>query len=553
MGLPAETSNCHPEFGEFFSAAQHPEYICLQDGKHAVAKAAAAMKNNVLTLGDYNISISYLKNLLARVGRVIVGISEADIEANKDAMDYDMAAKLCQPRVSTLLRGECEIATAFYLELMHGLIKAYISADTNPADRIWNAWYCVFFCRRWKESLQKAGKPLGLHFISRNLHASIEINGHALLLFLVRCRDEGTPELMLVHLAGSQTCEEIYRTLRTMSTTSYTRINFNVKDALESLRKVELVNEIVTTPGKFVYNEMEKKQARHASAFVPVELPDDDEIKGIVGLGNEKVIINLSIVGIKCEPGFPIINLTSPPIQKEQSQPTQENQSIEGAELALVEAVDDLDQLLNRLERNDPPTLAEAPSNELRLVSPEEIPGASEKEKLNFVFFARGGNMFKIPKSTILYMITEKGNPVSVDRLQRFIVDKKQQANIVSKNGRCDKISIGDWVVMKYASDMFYCLVLGFRYSTESGIKRKFRQNFCPVSKPGKQTNDQKTSNRAPDDIELNVNAFKATTGGLLALYNAFEKSNNGFVNIANYFTHVEIERKTTTGFYYIK
>lgn len=563
MELPYRGQELHPTFGDFFAASLKPGYICVQDGKHAVTKAAAAMKLNVLALGSYSISIAYLKNSLARVGRVVIGISEIEIEADKDAMNYDIAAKLCQPRVSDLLKGECEKATSLYLKMMHCLIKAYIDGDSTPSERLFNAWYCVFFCRYWKESLQKEGKQLGLSFISRNLHASIEINAHALVLFLIRCRDEETPELFLMHLANSQPCEEIFGILRTIATSFYTKINFNVKEALDSLKRVELVNEIVSTPSQFSYSEVAKKRARNATNFVPVSLPGDDEIREIAIKGNEQVKSDLQAVGIETGSGFPLINLTSPPELRERVQPEQIDQvqlgeDVDVAEPAFIEAIDDLQELLERIEKDPSSHETDGIDTALRIVPPEDIATATEKEALNFIFFARGEKTFKIPKSTVLFMISEKGNPVSVDRLQRFIVNNKKPPIICARSGRCDKINSGEWIVMNHTSGLFYCLVLGFRYTAKSGIKRKFKQTSCPVSKPGRTNEQASSSNSIPDqDVEVNVDTFTASTGGLLTLANAFGSSNNvrsnGFINIARYLTHANVERKTTTGLFFIR
>lgn len=132
-------------------------------------------------------------------------------------MNYDIAEKICHPRVWTLLLAESEQATALYLNMMSRLIKAYIDEDSTPAQRIFESWFCVFFCRHWKKSLQEEGKPLSDNFISRNLHATIEINRHALLLFLWKCRDDGKPELMLFNLTGSQSAEGFFGSLRTIA------------------------------------------------------------------------------------------------------------------------------------------------------------------------------------------------------------------------------------------------------------------------------------------------------------------------------------------------
>lgn len=191
----------------------------------------------------------------------------------------------------------------------------------------------------------------------------------------------------------------------------------------------------------------------------------------------------------------------------------------------------------------------ELPESSLHVIPLEKIDGVSEKEKLNFLFFGRGESVFKIPKSTILFMITEKGKAVPIDRLQRFVTDKKQLALINSTNGRSDKICVSDWTVMKHVDIVYYCLVLGFRYTAASGIKRKFRQNFCPITKPGQESAGLE---RVDENVEVQVNTFLASTGGILTLHNAFDNENNGFINISRYFTHVEVSRNLLSGKFYI-
>lgn len=565
MDIPHEKSAPHPKFGEFFFGAQNPEYNCVQDGKHAIVKAASAMKNNVLSLGKYSISVSYLKNLLAREGRVTVGISEADLEANKDAMDYDLAAKLCHPQVTTLLTAECDQGTCLYLGMMEYFIKAYIDEDTPVDERLFNAWYCVFFCRIWKDSLQEAKKPLDSNFISRNLQASIEINGHALTVFVVRCRDEEKPEMCLPHLAGSQPCEGSFKTLRTMSTSLYTRVNFNVKEALDSLKRVQLVSNIAASPGDFKYTEAKKRQKKHETAHVPAALLDDEGIKKIVGKGNKHVRNHLQAVGIEPKPGFPVINLSKPPTlkthtDKDPIEPEELAKKIDKLEPAFIDSVDDLQILLQRLENAPLDTHGrlpdiELPENKLRIISPEHVGELSNKEKNNFIFFARDEEVFKVPKSTVLFMITEKGKSTPIDRLQRFITDNKPLALINSTTGRCDKICIGDWVVMEHDDNVYYCLVLGFRYTATSGVRRKFKQNFCPVTKPKQAAGleNDVSRNKIGENIEVKVNTFLASTGGLLSLHDAFNHENSGFINIAQYLTHVKVLRNRLSGNYFIE
>lgn len=268
----------------------------------------------------------------------------------------------------------------------------------------------------------------------------------------------------------------------------------------------------------------------------------------------QEVKNGLFALGIHASPGFPAINISKPPDMKpERKEKPKVSQDVEQAEPAFAEAVDDLHVLLEHLHNaplDDDGCLPEIvmPESSLRILPPEQVLGASEKDKLNFIYFARGDEVFKIPKSTILFMITERGNPVSNDRMQRFIVDNTPLAVITARSGRCEKICIGDWLVMKLDAGLWYCLALGFRYTVGSGIKRKFKQHFCPVK------NSSSASESSEDEnIELHVSTFKATQGGMLAVDETFDGANNGFVNIARYVKHAHVERKLITGHYYLK
>lgn len=486
--------------------------------------------------------------------------SVGSVETLDVISDKGQACEPCEPINEKRLDSKSIVLRSKVVSAMSNLsmIKAYIDDDSTPAERIFEAWYCVFFCRYWKDSLQQEGKPLASNFISRNLQASIEINGHALLLFLWRCREEGKPELMMFNLAGSQADEEFFRTLRTIATSSYTKTNFNVKEALNNLKRVQLLADVAASGDSFSYTENARREKKHAKSFVSSELPEDEEIKAIVSSGNETVKNELLALDIHASPGFPAINLSKPPMIKPErkgdlksDQETQDMQDVEQAESAFVEAVDDLQILLEHLHNaplDEEGCLPEidTPENDLRILPPEQVRGASEKEKLKFCYFVRGDEVFKVPKSTILFMITERGNPVSTDRLQRFIVDNTPLAVITASSGRGEKICIGDWLIMKLDARLCYCLALGFRYTVESGIKRKFKQHWCPVKKPSpaEDFSDSTSATESSEDenIEIHVSSFEASQGGMLTIVEAFDGENNGFVNIAKYVKHVHVD-----------
>lgn len=123
-------------------------------------------------------------------------------------MNYAIAEKVCSKKVTDKLTRPEEQATKIYLLLLRAIITAYIDPRTNPETRIYSSRYCALFCRMWKEYLATAvpkgkkandtvKKTVDRNFITSNLHACFEVNGHNSLLLHNQCRDLKRPELFL--------------------------------------------------------------------------------------------------------------------------------------------------------------------------------------------------------------------------------------------------------------------------------------------------------------------------------------------------------------------
>lgn len=95
-------------------------------------------------------SRSVILQLLQHVDKSVVGITIAQLTQNKDRMDYNIASKVCNLKVTTQLNRPEEQATRGYLEMMQDLEIAYISKATAPRERIAAAWRACFFARLWK-------------------------------------------------------------------------------------------------------------------------------------------------------------------------------------------------------------------------------------------------------------------------------------------------------------------------------------------------------------------------------------------------------------------
>lgn len=156
MDLPltiGSEKNCPPELDPYFFATWTPDFNCWQDFKHILVKAFRALMTKEWVIGAGIASRSVILQLLQQVDKSVLGITSAQLTHCKDRMDYNIAAKVCNPKVTTQLKRLEEQATRGYLEMMNDLEIAYISRTTDPRERIAAAWRACFFARLWKKFL----------------------------------------------------------------------------------------------------------------------------------------------------------------------------------------------------------------------------------------------------------------------------------------------------------------------------------------------------------------------------------------------------------------
>lgn len=235
--IPSLVSNCPDRFKWFFFADFNPEYLCIQDAVHMAVKGYRAFINNTFWIGNLTASKSILVKLIENSSRCIVKLTATEIigtgTGSTDKMNFKIVEKVVSDVViDSLTQPEEQGVKAFLVFLRH-IMTAYINPDVTLRNRLYSAWWTAFFCRVWKESIaygHEAAQDMKRDdvftptvkecFITQNLHTCVEINGHELLLFHLYCRDSGKPELFLVNLTGSQICEDLFRSARSMTSTS---------------------------------------------------------------------------------------------------------------------------------------------------------------------------------------------------------------------------------------------------------------------------------------------------------------------------------------------
>lgn len=286
-----EKFECPQEFDGFFDARwDSSELITLNDAIHLVVKMMWRIMCINMMIGDYRASSAIIVDVLNTVGKHEAKIGSSVVTNNKDAMNYGRVEKICTEDVYSLFTEESQKATKIFLKLVTCVNDALIITSFSPEERIKKLWYAVFFCRLWRVSIElrsKQGQTLQGDFLTRNAYACLEINAHNFLKYLVFCRELNKPEMFLPYETNSQPCENFFRNIRSMGSTNYTVINFNMLELLHKIRRAMKICELQETIDPEIHETLTKSKRRKMQQkhlFVPTSLPSNIAIKCCVDL-----------------------------------------------------------------------------------------------------------------------------------------------------------------------------------------------------------------------------------------------------------------------------
>lgn len=114
--------------------------------------------------------------------------------------------------------------------------------------------------------------------ITPNAYCCLELNAHGLVLAARNCRYRRRPKQFLVKRFGSQEVEDMFRTLRSMTSMWHTQTNVSVKELGERLRRVQMIN-IIKYRNKDTFCFPGKTGTGAGTARRPARLPSDEMIK----------------------------------------------------------------------------------------------------------------------------------------------------------------------------------------------------------------------------------------------------------------------------------
>ncbi|XP_044747029.1 uncharacterized protein LOC123308446 [Coccinella septempunctata] len=364
---------------------------------------------------------------------------------------------------------------------MRLVIDSFLDPKIDVTHRIYSMWYCVFFLRIWRQWLTINKYKIGEHFISSNCYTCIELNAHSLINIVVNIRENPSlsSDMFLPVLFGSQKCEQTFRTMRSMTSTYSTVINFNVKDILRRLERIKTVNNIIHDLNNVISFPREQKRQEkmnidtNSLVFTDLKHYTDTMIADAVERARQDALAHTRELGMFVEENT-MYNATIPPL-KDLVKDESEDKSLEDEEDIQIDdnMIDNSDSSYRGSPNVSPNQLQPRLQHFTSLpIENEEINGddlnnpnshlfkdlcnissvgvmdnlilRSYDQKLMddkiedgpYVRVTVGNKSKIIRKSSLCWLLEETKNRVSTDRLQRFVVKSTERPQRALEVGR---------------------------------------------------------------------------------------------------------------------
>lgn len=386
------------------------EINVVQDSVHIGTKIRNRINNVVeLPMGKHKVSVRDLKKLLQK-DKTIHGLCLSDVSPI-DRQNFGSFEKITSDRVLNALKTYVpnSQATIKYLKMGRDVVSSYRDFNLKPCDRIEIMWRSVYFLRIWREFIKKTPKyTLQDKFITSNTYKCIEVNARTLLLLIRKCRDSNKPQHFIPTLFQSQTCEKTFRQLRSMGTTNFTKINFSILEVLYMMGRIEALNDIqhfkLKDTGVIIPKfEMERKKTE----IYP--LPLEQEISKSLNRAKIHAINDASEFGMSLDET----------ILENYELPYKMNNNIDIDTDTDTEPEFDLDmdnsaynEIVNEFEHS-------CFVNGQEISEVEEIIEADNEDKKFVEIVCENGTIKKVRKSSLVWILSEKGSKISNDRLKR--------------------------------------------------------------------------------------------------------------------------------------
>ncbi|KAK4887007.1 hypothetical protein RN001_003278 [Aquatica leii] len=143
--LPSSDTNIYSPYFQMNFNVEIP--TVFQDTVHIATKLKTRfLKPDVhLPMRNYNVSVKHIEQLMDNVSKEKHLLQKSYLEST-DKMNFNSIDKLCSENVIVLLKQQPEAnGTRQYLLLVRNILKAYLDKTLNIIERIYSAWYPIFF------------------------------------------------------------------------------------------------------------------------------------------------------------------------------------------------------------------------------------------------------------------------------------------------------------------------------------------------------------------------------------------------------------------------
>lgn len=346
------------------------------------------------------------------------------------------------------------------------------------------------------------GHVLKFNFITSNTYACIELNAHALIQAIRKFRDSEEPELFLVWLFSSQPCEEFYATLRSMTSTFSTIVNFSILECQQRVRRADYIcDSQFNLKDTIIFPRAQRKtkKATASPVFYPT-LPEDYEIEYAVldsfsRAKKRAIAFGMASASVKVPECF-LPHVPMSDLAKEKSPTPSYEEDLSDEEELVADDSDNVEEATHDQEQDDAVEdllVVSTGSLGLRSYSNVEVTESSPFVNVSDA----NGKPAAIRKSSYLYLCDggdlEGVLKLSSDRLLRVMQSKKtpQKTSLptchdLSVPHKEEFVAIGDWCAFK-SEDKSIAVgrIEAFRYlKGDTWKKQEYSELSAPTTPP---------------------------------------------------------------------
>lgn len=218
-----------------------------------------------------------------------------------DRMNFSSVLRMCDDRVINMLKEHVKDSkgTITYLEMIRDIVASYRNKELSPLERITKIWYSVFICRLWREYVEsKPHLSVEHNFLTSNCYSCIELNAHSMILIMLYLKEKKMPQLFRPEFFESQPCEQMFRQIRSFTSTYSTVVNCSIKEIVERINKIQLQSDIAFSLDDFEFPRV-KTLEQDAQKHTTHPLPSKEDIRREIEKCRSKAIKFAIEIGLR--------------------------------------------------------------------------------------------------------------------------------------------------------------------------------------------------------------------------------------------------------------